>query len=338
VRIAEVATLATPISRFGSGSIESIVWHLADGFAARGHEVTVFGAAGSSPPTGVELVATLPGIYGADGTPDDWQLCEWENLTRAVAESQRFDVVHAHGYLWGLPLEPLSRAPMVHTLHVLPHEDTRRLVRLHPGATITAISEFQWHDFPDVPPAAVVHHGVDPAAFTFRAEPDDYVCYLGRFLPEKGVLAAIDGARRAGVPIVMAGPADAFFEQAVAPLVDGQTVRYVGAITADDRDALLGGARALVYPVCIPEPFGLVLPEAMMCGTPVVATALGAVPELVDDGLTGVLIEDPSMVADGIERATKLDRSAVRAGVVERFHADRMVDGYLRVFDGVAGA
>ena len=314
------------------------MWHLAKGLVARGHDVTVFGAAGSTPPPPAELVATLPGAYGTDAVPEDWRICEWENVAQAVAQSERFDVVHSHNYLWGLPLEPLCRAPMVHTLHVLPYEDSRRLVRLHPGATVTAVSGFQWREFPDAPPAAVVHHGIDPADFTFRAEPDDYVCYLGRFLPVKGVLTAIEAARALGLPIILAGPADDFFEQAVAPLVDDEAVRYAGALTGPERDALLGGARALLYPISFPEAFGLVLPEAMMCGTPVVATAVGAVPELVDDGVTGVLVDDPSMVADGVGRAIKLDRAGVRERALERFHFDRMVEGYLRVFEQVVAA
>lgn len=336
MRVAEVATLATPVARRGSGSIEAIVWHLSKGLASRGHDVTVFGVAGSAPPEGVELVATLPGTYGESGAPSEWQLCEWENVARAVAECDRFDVVHSHGYLWGIPLEGLCRAPMVHTLHVMPYEDSRRLLALHPDARVTAISQFQWSEFPDVHPAAVVHHGVDPADFTFRPEPQDYVCYLGRFLPVKGVLAAIEAARAVGLPIVVAGPRDGFFDDEVAPLVEGDRVRYAGAVTGEERDALLGGARALLYPIAIPEPFGLVLPEAMMCGTPVVATRVGAVPEVVDDGVTGVVVEDTASLADGIERAAGLNRSHVRARAVERFHVDRMVDGYLRVFEEVA--
>ena len=337
MRIAEVATLATPVSSLGSGSIEAIVWHLAKGMAERGHEVTVFGAAGSTPPAGVELVPTLPDTYGAEGVPEDWRLCEWENVARAVAQCDRFDVVHSHSYLLGLPLEPVCPAPMVHTLHVLPYEDARRLLQLHPGATVTAISQFQWREFPDVHPAAVVHHGIDPTAFTFRRQPDDYVCYLGRFLPVKGVLAAVDAARAVGLPLRLAGPRDDYFDEEVAPLVDGEAVRYVGTVTGAERDALLGGARALLYPISVPEPFGLVLPEAMMCGTPVVATAVGAVPELVDDGVTGALVDDPSTLADGIGRALALERGAVRDRAIARFHVDRMVDGYLRVFEGVAG-
>jgi len=175
VRIAEVATLATPVSRLGSGSIEAVVWHLTKGLIERGHEVTVFGAGGSTPPPSADFVATLPGTYGAGGLPEDWRVCEWENVARAVSQSESFDIVHSHNYLWGLPLEPMCRAPMVHTLHLLPFEDSRRLVHLHPGSTVTAISRFQSREFLDAQPVTVVHHGVDPADFTFRAQADDYV-------------------------------------------------------------------------------------------------------------------------------------------------------------------
>jgi glycosyltransferase involved in cell wall biosynthesis len=335
VRIAEVATLATPVARTGSGSIEHIVWNLAKGLVERGHEVTVFAAAGSDPCG--ELVATLPGTYGADGVPEDWQLCELENVAAAVAESERFDVVHSHNYLWGLPVEAMSRAPMVHTLHVLPYEDSARLLRLHPDATVTAVSAFQWSEFGDVAPADVVHHGVDPADFTFRAEPDDYLCYLGRFLSTKGPLTAVDAAGRMGLPLRLAGPRDDYFDEHVAPLVDGDAVQYAGTVTGPERDRLLGGARALLYPIALAEPFGLVLPETMMCGTPVVASAVGAVRELVDDGVTGALApadcESGADLVASIERALDLDRRRVRERALERFHVDRMVDGYLRVFD-----
>jgi len=121
-------------------------------------------------------------------------------------------------------------------------------------------------------------------------------------------------------------------------MVDGAAVRYAGPVWGAGRDALLGGARALLYPIAAPEPFGLVLAEAMMCGTPVVANAVGAVPEVVDDGVTGAVVDDPSGLADGIGRALQLDRSAVRGRAIERFHVDRMVEEYLRVFERVVAA
>src|SRR5437879_5843625 len=135
MRIAQVSTVGTPVRREGSDSIESLVWLLTRELTRMGHEVTVFAAAGSE--TCGELVAALPGPYGTGGSPDDWQLCKWINLCRAVEQSGRFDVLHSHVYLWGLPLQVLARAPMLHTLHVCPYEEEARLRRLVPDAAVT---------------------------------------------------------------------------------------------------------------------------------------------------------------------------------------------------------
>ena len=165
MRIAQVATLAAPVGpdTAGAGSVEGLVWTLTEYLVSQGHEVTVFGAAGSS--VAGELVSTVPGSYGADGSPDDWQLCEWINLCRAVEESGRFDVLHSHAYLWGLPLERLSRSPMVHSLHVWPYDDSAALRRLYPHAWATALSAAQWSGYPESPPTAIVPHGVEPDFF-----------------------------------------------------------------------------------------------------------------------------------------------------------------------------
>ena len=272
MRIAQIATLATPVRQTGAGSIEGLVWLLARELTSLGHEVTVFAAAGSRAPG--EVVITLPGTYATNGAPDDWHLCEWINLSRALEQSGRFDVLHSHAYLWGLPLEPLSEAPMVHTLHIAPEADSARLRMMYPESCVTAISEHQWSAFPELPPAEVILHGVDASQFTFRDDPDDYLCYLGRFTPGKGPLEAIAAARELGLRLRMAGPRNDYFDKHVAPLVDGEQVEFLGPLGGVERDRLLGGARALVYPVREPEPFGLVMIEAMMCGTPVAATGV----------------------------------------------------------------
>src|SRR5438132_5735601 len=180
MRIAQIATLASPVRAEGSESVEGLVWLLTRELTRMGHEVTVFAAAGSDVPG--ELIATLPGPYGTNGSPDDWQLCEWINLCRAVAQSERFDVLHSHAYLWGMPLQPLSRSPMVHTIHIVPDENSARLWTMAGHAHVTALSRHQWSSFPGLQPIAVVPHGVDLSRFTFREMPDDYVCYLGRFV------------------------------------------------------------------------------------------------------------------------------------------------------------
>lgn len=333
MRIGQIATLSTPVRRDGSDSIETLVWLLSRELTALGHEVTVFACAGSDPCG--ELAVTLPGPYGIDDSPDDWKLCEWINLCRAIEQSSRFDLMHSHAYLWGLPLQTLSQAPMFHTLHVTPYEEEARLWSLYPGSRITAISSTQWSCYPGLRPAAVIPHGVDAAQFTFRSEPEEYVCFLGRFIPEKGVLQAIEIAQQLGLRLWLAGPANDYYRQHVAPLVDGRTVEYLGYLKSAKRDRFLGGARALLYPLQAPEPFGLVQIEAMMCGTPVVAMQIGASAEIIDEGLTGYTAKSLEEFAGHVLRSFTLDRRRVRARAEERFSARRMAQAYAALYEHV---
>lgn len=336
MRIAQVATVGSPVREHGAESVEGHVWLLTRELTRLGHDVTVFAIAGSE--ACGKVVETLPGPYASAGSPHDWHLCEWINICHAVEQSGRFDVLHSHAYLWGLPLDRLSQAPIVHTMHVTPYEDHARLWRLYPDACVTAISQYQWHRFPELRPRSVIHHGVDPAHFTFQSQPEDYVCYLGRFMADKGPLQAIAAARELGIRILLAGQRNDYYHEHIEPLVDGRTVEYVGYVTGAEKDTLLGGARALLYPIQDPEPFGLVLIEAMMCGTPVAAMRLGAVPEIVNEGVTGYYVNSPSDFASQVTKSLELDRAAVRTQSEKRFSAHRMACQYAHLYENVARA
>ncbi len=331
MRIAQVSTLSAPVRRETGGSVESQLWLLTRELVRLGHDVTVFGTAGAD--TAGKLVATLPGPYGAPGTFDDWQLCEWVNLARAAEHAGEFDVLHMHAYLWGLPLRPLVRAPLVHTLHIVPDDNLARLWRLYPEACVTGLSQDQWSAYPDLKPLAVIPHGVDVSAFRLREKPEDYLCYLGRFVSGKGPLHAVATARALGLRLVLAGPENAYFREHVKPLVDGRNVEYAGFVSGAARDQLLAGARALLYPIQFPEAFGLVLVEAMLCGTPVAALRVGAVPEIVEEGLTGCLAERMEQLPKAVLAAFALDRRRVRARAAERFSAERMAREYVRAYE-----
>jgi glycosyltransferase involved in cell wall biosynthesis len=338
MRIAMVSTLAAPVERetAGAGSVEGLVYALAEGCVRAGHDVTVFGAAGSSPPG--EFVATLPGPYACDGAPDDWMVCEWINLCAAVEQSARFDVVHAHAYGWGMPLEPFARAPMLHTVHVWPWDESAQLWRRFPSARVVALTHAQWSAYPDLVPFGVVPHGVDPEGFTFHGDGGSYACYLGRFIPGKGPVEAIAAANAADMDLVIAGPPNEYFDECVAPLVDGRRVSYVGEVRGSERVALLGEAGVLLAPAQDPEPFSLVLVEAMMCGTPVVANCLGAAPEVVDDGITGYCAGGPDEIPVLLRAALELDRDKIRIRAEERFSETRMVADHLDLYERVSDA
>jgi glycosyltransferase involved in cell wall biosynthesis len=333
MRIGLISTLATPVLEQGSASVEGLVWLLSREFTLLGHEVTVF-AAGGSRPHG-RLIASLPGTYGQQGAPGDWQVCEWVNIARAVEASGELDVLHCHSYLYGLPARRLSTVPLVSTMHINGSDEYARQWKLFPDACVTAISRFQWSAFAELRPAAVVPHGVDESAFVFQPEPEDYLCFLGRFLPGKGPLLAIQAARALSVRLVLAGPRSHYYEEHVKPLVDGRSVEYVGWVQGEERARLLGGARALLYPQQAPEPFGLVQVESMMCGTPVAAVDMGAVPEIIDAGVTGYYSTSAADFVQSVERAVNLDRRQVRARAEARYSARRMALEYLSVYKGV---
>src|SRR5258708_13248042 len=170
MRIAQLSTLAAPVRHNSQSSVESLVWLITRELARAGHQVTIFGVAGSE--ADGEVVAALPGPYGENNSLEDWHLCEWINLCQAVQQSGRFDVLHSHAYLWGLPLEPLSQAPMVHTMHIFPEEDSARLWARRPNTCVTAISRHQWSAFPQFLPAAFIPHCFEPSQFTFPIHPD----------------------------------------------------------------------------------------------------------------------------------------------------------------------
>jgi len=333
MRIAQISTVGTPVRSEGSDSIESIVWLLTRELAKLGHEVTVFATAGSE--VDGKIVATLPGPYGQNGSPDDWQLCEFINLCTAINKSNNFDVIHSHAYLWGIPLENLSRSPMVHTTHVIPDNNTFYLWANSPQSCVTAISKHQWSNFPNLQPASVIYHGIETAQFSLQENSKDYLCYLGRFISGKGPLLAIHVAKTLGIKLLLAGPYNKYYKEFIEPLVDGKTVEYVGRVSGSNRDQLLGEAKALLYPIRYPEPFGLVMVEAMMCGTPVAAINFGAVPEIIDNNITGCFTESEAEFPEIVLRAMNLNRKLVHERALERFSAKRMALEYLEVYKAI---
>jgi len=328
LRIAQVAPVANPVTPHSTASIEQLVWLLTEELVRRGHDVTL--SAGDSQ-TSAALHAVYPRGYENDPGLWDWQLHESAHVASVFERADDFDVIHSHVYHFALPFVRLVRTPVVHTYHVMPDDDVLAVFARYPEAHVAALSQYQRRAYRGVADVTVVPNGIDTSAFPFGSGRGEYLLFLGRILPDKGPVEAIELAKRVGMPLILAGPNHEgrdYFRCRVEPLIDGRRVRYVGPVGVAERNRLLAGAAALVYPVLDPEPFGLVLAEAMACGTPVVARGLGAVPELVEDGVTGYVTPDVESMAQRIPDALALDRARVRRAAVDRFDYRRMADGY----------
>ena len=332
MRIAVVGPVAQPIPPTRSGSVESVTALLTDGLVARGHDVTLF-ATGSSTTT-AELHATFQSGYHEDTSLWPWELCELLNLTAAVERAADFDVIHyqAEYAPISLAFTRLSPTPVLVTLHHVPTPPEIALWSCYSEAPFVAVSAVQEQLLAGLNVVATIHHAVDTATFVLHRQPQDYLVFLGRFTEGKGVLQAIDVARQTGLPLVLAAAANEYYREVVEPMVDGSRVVYAGEVDLAAKVTLLGGARALLYPLQSSESFGLVIAEAAACGTPVAALRCGAASEIVEDGVTGGLFDSLDALVDGLPRVLALDRSRVRSRAVERFGPDRMVGAHVDTY------
>src|SRR4029077_16903131 len=256
------------------------------------------------------------------------------NLAAAVERADDFDIIHyeAAYYPMSLAFTRLSPAPIVQTLHHSPSQAEIKLWSRYPEAALVAISQQQATRLDGLNVVDTVLHGIDTDSFLFRETPDDYLLFLGRFTEGKGVLQAIEIAKRVGMKLILAAAEDQYYRERVAPHVDGRHIVYYGEADFAAKVKLYGGARALLYPIQAREPFGLVLAEAMACGTPVAALDRGAVREVVDEGVTGMVFNDLEQMINNLPRVFDLDRRGVRDQAVARFGVARMVDGYSAVY------
>jgi glycosyltransferase involved in cell wall biosynthesis len=332
MRIAMVGPVAQSIPPTRSGSVETVTALLTDGLVASGHDVTLFATESST--TTAKLHTTFSRGYHEDTSLWPWELCELFNLAAAVERAAEFDVIHYQAVFAPISLvfTRLCSTPVVLTLHHAPTQPEVTLWSHYPEAPFVAISAAQEQLFAELNVVATIHHAVDTERFIFHPQPEDYLVFLGRFTEGKGVLQAIDIARRAGLRLVLAAAANDYYRDVIAPLVDDRQVVYAGELDHAAKVALLGGARALLYPVQSSEPFGLVMAEAMACGTPVAALRRGAAAEIVDDGVTGGLFDALDELVDGLSGVMALDRSRVRSRAVECFGSERMVAAHVEAY------
>jgi glycosyltransferase involved in cell wall biosynthesis len=331
LRIAVLSPVWFPVPPSRYGGIEWIVSLLADGLVDAGHDVTLF-ASGDS-----HTKATLASIFPT--APSEYigqTFWELKHALSCIEYADEFDVVNDHTGLLGLALGGLSPVPFVHTVHGPLDGEPGRLydsaVRAVPNAKLISLSMNQRAPRPNFPWIANCPNALDLSIYPVKPHTGDYLLFIGRMSPDKGAHRAIAVARESGLPLKIAGknrePAEqAYFQEYVEPhLHDG--IEYLGEVNHGQKVELLQDARATLFPIEWEEPFGLVMIESMACGTPVIATRHGAVPEVIDDGRSGVIVETYREMAEALERADALDPLECRRYAEQRFSPERMVADY----------
>jgi glycosyltransferase involved in cell wall biosynthesis len=313
------------------GPWERVTGLLADGLAQRGVDVTLFATLDSITLARLDGVCERP--YEED---DDIDGRVWEALhvAHALGRSSEFDLIHNHLDWLPLAFAGHAQAPMVTTIHGF---SSPRILPAYRRSNSVFVSISDADRRPELDYAATVHHGVDTEALPFSATPGEGLVCFGRIHPDKGTAQAIEIARGADRPLLLCGPVQdsRYFAEEVEPHIDGDRVRYLGSVGGTDRAAVLGAASCLLHPIAFAEPFGLSVVESMLCGTPVVAYDRGSMPELVEDGVTGVLAHDVDSAIASIDRAVRVDRAACRRAAERRFSAERMVADYINVYESV---
>jgi glycosyltransferase involved in cell wall biosynthesis len=338
MRIAQVAPLWESVPPAGYGGTERVVSYLTEELVRRGHQVTLFASGDSR--TRARLVPIVPQSLRRVGVTADAATAEHVRmLGRVFASASSFDVIHCHVDYLAFPFSHLVRTPTVHTVHGrldLPH--LQALYRELGRVPLVSISRAQRAPLAAVRPSwiATVHHGIPLRDVETSSAHGQYLAFLGRISPEKGPAAAIEIAIRTGLPLIIAAkvdPADReYFEQAIAPRLRHPLVTFIGEVGGAEKLAFLRNARALLFPIDWPEPFGLVMLEAMACGTPVVARRRGSTPEIVQHGRTGFLADTDAALVEAGGRIEEIDRTECRRHVERHFSVDRMVDDYETVY------
>ena len=350
LRIAQLAppSLSVPPKRYGR--TELVVWLLTEELVRRGHEVTLFASGDSS--TSARLVRTTDRALWTNGRGQDPILTWAKAIDQVYAEADRFDVIHNHlGPLLFPTARRVPELPALSTLHGrLDLPGFAEYFSHFRGMPLVSISNAQRRPIAEGNWLATVYHGVDTEAMAYHSTHQGYAVFLGRIAPEKGLDSAIRAARAAGLPIKVGAraPLDQpnnpeaqrdwrYFEESVKPLLGLPGVEFVGEIGPAQKADFLGNAAVLLFPIRWPEPFGLVMIEALSCGTPVVAIGRGSAPEVIEHGVTGFVVDDEDGLVPALERIHEIDRARCRQVACERFSVATMASAYQDAYRRLLG-
>ncbi len=341
MRIAQVAPLYERVPPKLYGGTERVVAYLTDELVRQGHDVTLFSSGGSI--TRAEHVAIGPCAIRLDPDCRDSLCRHFVLLERVFARVHEFDLVHFHIDYLHFPLSRRYGEPNLTTLHGrLDLPELADLYREYPGMAVASISNAQRKPLPGLNWQGTVYHGLPVDLYECGSGTGGYLAFCGRIAEEKRPDRAIRIAERAGVKLLMAAKIDRadreYFDSVVRPMLHSPWVEYIGEIGEAEKREFLGNALALLFPIDWPEPFGLVMIEAMACGTPTIAYPLGSVPEVIEHGVTGLIVQNEAHAVEAVERAAALDRRRCRAIFERRFSVERMASEYVELYDRVIEA
>jgi glycosyltransferase involved in cell wall biosynthesis len=340
MRIAQVAPLFESVPPLLYGGTERVVSYLTEELVRQGHDVTLF-ASGDSV-TSAKLVRSCERALWHDPECRETLPHHVRLLDLVFREARNFDIIHFHCDYIHFPLLQYHRTPTITTLHgMVRRNDLKPLFQAYPEVPLVSISDNQRTPIPWANWQATVYHGLPTGLHTFRSDPGDYLLFIGRISPEKRLDRAIEIARRSGRKLKVAAKIydedREYYQSAIEPLLGESRsfVEFVGEVGGAEKDELIGNAYALLFPIDWPEPFGLVMIEALACGTPVIAWRNGSVPEIIEEGRTGFVVDDIASAVGAVGKVGHLSRTACRTSFEKRFDAVGMASNYERVYQRV---
>jgi glycosyltransferase involved in cell wall biosynthesis len=341
LRIAQIAPLYESVPPRLYGGTERVVSYITEELVRRGHEVTLFASGDSR--TGANLVPGSEQALRLQGKPELGMSLQLAMLADVFGARDRFDIVHSHIDYWSFPFASLTKVPTVSTMHGrLDIPDLHPVYNRFPEAALVSISDAQRAPLSHMNWVGTVYHGMPSNLLRFSERGGDYLAFIGRISPEKGIDLAIEVALASGVPLKIAAKVDAvdreYFAEVIEPRIQPPMIEYIGEINDAQKSDFLGGALALLFTIDWPEPFGLAMIEALACGTPVIARPCGSVREIVKPGVTGFIAREKDELVAAVSKINSIPRERCRREFEQRFTSEVMVEKYERVYQRLIGA